>query len=91
VVGRLRGSNQPPGALNQVRRLVRQACGNPGSLSHHFALYAAPCLDLLSDSVVVHFLGWSAKPHRGRAIPPGWPERAVSPGAIRGPLRVGRR
>jgi len=54
-----------PARLNQVRRLVQQALReNPGSLFvTHFALYAAPCLDLLSDHpVVVHFHGpWSAE------------------------------
>lgn len=51
--------------LNQVRRLVQQELrDSPTSLFvTHFALYAAPCLDLLRDHpVVVHFHGpWSAE------------------------------
>ncbi len=51
--------------LNQVRRMVQQELrDNPASLFvTHFALYAAPCLDLLRDHpVVVHFHGpWSAE------------------------------
>lgn len=54
-----------PARLNQVRRLVqRELRDSPGSLFvTHFALYAAPCLDLLRDHpVVVHFHGpWSAE------------------------------
>lgn len=54
-----------PARLNQVRRMVQQELrDNPSSLFvTHFALYAAPCLDLLRDHpVVVHFHGpWSAE------------------------------
>lgn len=54
-----------PARLNQVRRLVQYALREkPASLFvTHFALYAAPCLDLLRDHpVVVHFHGpWSAE------------------------------
>ena len=54
-----------PARLGRVRRLVRtELQQHPASLFvTHFALYAAPCLDLLGDHpVVVHFHGpWSAE------------------------------
>lgn len=54
-----------PTRLSRVRHLAKHALGeHPASLFvTHFALYAAPCLDLLGDRpVVVHFHGpWSAE------------------------------
>jgi glycosyltransferase involved in cell wall biosynthesis len=54
-----------PARLGRVRWLVRRELEqHPASLFvTHFALYAAPCLDLLGDHpVVVHFHGpWSAE------------------------------
>jgi glycosyltransferase involved in cell wall biosynthesis len=54
-----------PARLTQVRRLVQQELrDSPASLLvTHFALYAAPCLDLLQGHpLVVHFHGpWSAE------------------------------
>ncbi len=54
-----------PARLNQVRREVRRALRDYPSrlVVSHFALYAAPCLDLLrTHPVVVHFHGpWAAE------------------------------
>jgi glycogen synthase len=75
-----------PARLNQVRREVqRELRDSPSSLFvTHFALYAAPCLDLLRDHpVVVHFHGpWAAESRTegASAIAAGlkyWLERAV--------------
>lgn len=75
-----------PARLNQVRREVqRELRDNPSSLFvTHFALYAAPCLDLLREHpVVVHFHGpWAAESRTegAGALATGlkhWLERAV--------------
>jgi glycosyltransferase involved in cell wall biosynthesis len=53
--------------LAGVRLHVRRAlAAHPGLLVAHFALYAAPCLDLMRDTpLVVHFHGpWSAESRR---------------------------
>jgi glycogen synthase len=56
-----------PARLAGVRLHVRRALASkPGLLAAHFALYAAPCLDLMRETpLVVHFHGpWAAESRR---------------------------